>query len=112
MEIITKLGVLNITANSTYADRTDVYSGDIKVATLPCYWWDKDSLDKALEKQSELIKKRIAERGAEVTHVTQDNMAALLEECIDLLNKNEKDADKRNAMTSRLAEVVNELKCA
>lgn len=107
MEIHTKFGIYNIAKNDFNADRTDVYVGDIKVATLPCYWWDLDNLEKALEKQQDIIKKRIRERGAEVNKVTPDNMASLLEECMDLLNK-----DKRNSLSSKLAEVVNELKCA
>lgn len=57
-----KVGIFNLVESESNQSHTDVFVGCVKVATLPCYSWDKDGLEKAFEKQESLIIKRIKER--------------------------------------------------
>lgn len=57
-----KLGIFELVESASNKAHTDVFVGSVKVATFPCCSWDKDGLEKAFDKQSSLIIKRIKER--------------------------------------------------
>ena len=104
--IKTNHGEFNVVDNGNGG--TILYVGDVKVFELPnVAWWNLDALEAAIEKNAELITKRINERVNNALVVTMDNAANVLEQLISVLGN-----EQKGFYSSRLKQCLNKLNAA
>ena len=104
--ITTKYGTLNVTDNGRNGSIISV--GNIRIAEFPkVSWWNWDALETSIEKNIELIEKRIEERvnNKKNVTITKDNALQVLEQLTQVLGNEEK-----GFYSSRLKQCINRLK--
>ena len=103
--ITTRYGTFNVTDNSKYGSILSI--GNVTIATFPnISWWNRDLLENAIEKHSELIEQRIEERvNKRNVTITKENAQQVLEQLMQVLGNEEK-----GFYSSRLKQCINKLK--
>lgn len=103
--IQTKYGEFNAVDNNNGG--VALFVGDKKIIEFPnVAWWNLDAIENAIEKNIELINKRIDER-LNTLEVTRDNAAEVLEQLINVLGN-----EQKGFYSSRLKPCLNKLKAA
>ena len=103
--IQTKYGEFNAVDNNNGG--VALFVGDKKIIEFPnVAWWNLDAIENAIEKNIELINKRIDER-LNTLEVTRDNAAEVLEQLINVLGN-----EQKGFYSSRLKQCLNKLKAA
>ena len=103
--IQTKYGEFNAVDNNNGG--VTLFVGDKKIIEFPnVAWWNLDAIENAIEKNIELINKRIDER-LNTLEVTRDNAAEVLEQLINVLGN-----EQKGFYSSRLKQCLNKLKAA
>ena len=103
--IQTKYGEFNAVDNNNGG--VALFVGDKKIIEFPnVAWWNLDAIENAIEKNIELINKRIDER-LNTLEVTRDNAAEVLEQLINVLGN-----EQKGVYSSRLKQCLNKLKAA
>ena len=103
--IQTKYGEFNAVDNNNGG--VSLFVGDKKIIEFPnVAWWNLDAIENAIEKNIELINKRIDER-LNTLEVTRDNAAEVLEQLINVLGN-----EQKGFYSSRLKQCLNKLKAA
>ena len=103
--ITTKYGTFNVTDNGRNGSIISV--GNIRIAEFPkVSWWNWDALETSIEKNIELIEKRIEERvNKRNVTITKENAQQVLEQLMQVLANEEK-----GFYSSRLKQCINKLK--
>jgi len=103
--IQTKYGEFNAVDNNNGG--VSLFIGDKKIIEFPnVAWWNLDGIENAIEKNIELINKRIEEH-MNTLEVTRDNAAEVLERLINVLGN-----EQKGFYSSRLKQCLNKLKAA
>lgn len=103
--IQTKYGEFNAVDNNNGG--VALFVSDKKIIEFPnVAWWNLDAIEKAIEKNIELINKRIEER-VNTLEVTRDNAAEVLEQLINVLGN-----EQKGFYSSCLKQCLNKLKAA
>ena len=103
--IQTKYGEFNAVDNNNGG--VALFVGDKKIIEFPnVAWWNLDAIENAIEKNIELINKRIEER-VNTLEVTRDNAAEVLEQLINVLGN-----EQKGFYSSRLKQCLNKLQAA
>lgn len=98
--MITKFGEFKAENNGNGG--VSLYVGDKKIIEFPnICWWDKDAIEKALEKHQPLVEKRLNER---CSLVTKDNVTQVLQEVLEVLGNEDK-----GFYASRIKQCLNRL---
>lgn len=103
--IQTKYGEFNAVDNNNGG--VVLFVGGKKIIEFPnVAWWNVDAIEKSIEKNIELINKRIEER-VNTLEVTRGNAAEVLEQLISVLGN-----EQKGFYSSRLKQCLNKLKAA
>lgn len=103
--IQTKYGEFNAVDNNNGG--VSLFIGDKKIIEFPnVAWWNLDGIENAIEKNIELINKRIEEH-MNTLEVTRDNAVEVLERLINVLGN-----EQKGFYSSRLKQCLNKLKAA
>ena len=103
--ITTKYGTFNVTDNGK--NGSIISMGNVKIVEFPkVAWWNVDLVEKAIERNIEVIEKRIAERvGNKSINITKENALQVLEQLAQVLGNEEK-----GFYSSRLKQCINKMK--
>lgn len=103
--IRTKYGTFGIEQSN---NGTSLFVGETKVIEFPkVNWWDTDTILSKVEKNKDLIVKRVGEAANNATpKVERENVETILKDVLDVLGKE----DEKGFYKSRIKSVINKLK--